>query len=377
MGAPWLVVAVLLCTSVAARPGGTDVQEGSGAAVVAPNVLDVLHNHKRSATRIFERLDRNQDGTVSKEEMARHSETNGAAAVGYGTQASTITVQADENADGMVDAKEYAAWFADQKLLSLKNQEDFSAADGNGDGKLSYEEYKKSPMADAKVASQHSLHGCPTDYNPGPSDTFCNGKPSTAFEIARSEFTRMDRNHDMYVSKGEFMLDHSADEHAAADRDGDDSINEEEYQQAPKHWKGYGVHRTRQEKHAEFMRADRNKDGKISRKEYEMDHKRKRTAAVMATELDTTVQDKWVIYHEPLIAQGEPHFESLPAPRKQPLRDVDDVDHPIVDDIPGLVVSTPKNAHAELVSSTPMLGGEAVEGARTGVPMTEQEVFAL
>merc|ERR1719305_1101387 len=131
MGAPWLAVAVLLCTSVAARPGGTDVQEGSGAAVVAPSVLDVLHNHKRSATRIFERLDSDQDGAVSKMEMARHSELNGATAVGSGMQASTITVQADENADGMVDAKEYTAWFTDRKLSILKNQEDFSAADAN------------------------------------------------------------------------------------------------------------------------------------------------------------------------------------------------------------------------------------------------------
>lgn len=374
MGAPWLVVAVLLCTSVAARPGGTDVQEGSGAAVVAPSVLDVLHNHKRSATRIFERLDSNQDGAVSKMEMARHSELNGAAAVGSGMQASTITVQADENADGMVDAKEYTAWFTDRKLSILKNQEDFSAADANDDGKLSYEEYKKSPMADAKVASLHSLHGCPADYNPGPSDTFCKGKPSTALEIARSEFTRMDRNKDMHVSKGEFMLDRSADDHGAADRDGDGSVDEEEYQKAPKHWRGYGVHRTREEKHADFMRADRNKDGKISRKEYEMDHKRKRISAVTANELDTTVQDKWVIYHEPLIAQGEPHFESLPAPRKQHIGDMDDVD---VDDIPGLVDSKPKTARAELVSSTPISGEMPVGGARGSVPMTEQEVFAL
>jgi len=375
MQAARLVVAVLLCTCAAARPGGTGLEQGSGVAVV-PSVQDVLHSHKRSAVRIFQRLDHNSDGTVTKMEMARHNKLNGAAGVGSGMKTSTIAVQADENADGMVDKREYAAWFADRKLVLLKNQEDFSAADSNHDGKLTYEEYQKSPMAHEKVTSSNSLVGCPMDYNPGPADTFCEKKPATSFEIARDEFTRMDRNHDLAVSKSEFMLDRSSDDHAAADRDGDDAVDEEEYLVAPRHWHGYGLHRTRAEKKAEFKRADRNKDGKISRKEFERDLRKQRLIDTQPNDdamVDTSRPDPWVIYHEPTIAQREPHFESLQIVRSHP-RMEDRVDEPPVG-------AQKTKAAIDIASSSPAEddegdeGDDSTEGA-TGV-MTEQQVFAL
>merc|ERR1712100_164442 len=173
-GAPFLVVAVLLLSGVAARPGGTLEVQGDGASEGkggADALYKKLADERHTAAAIFRRLDTDKDGSLSKQEMKKHNKLNYAARMGYTMPASTIAVQADENADGRVSKREYAAWYA-SRVETVRSQAAVrKKADRDESGDLSYEEYKASDLY--KRHADAVAGGCPADFNPGPADTLC------------------------------------------------------------------------------------------------------------------------------------------------------------------------------------------------------------
>lgn len=302
-GAPFLVVAVLLLSGVAARPGGTLEVQGDGASEGkggADALYKKLADERHTAAAIFRRLDTDKDGSLSKQEMKKHNKLNYAARMGYTMPASTIAVQADENADGRVSKREYAAWYASRVETVRSQAAVWKKADRDESGDLSYEEYKASDLY--KRHADAVAGGCPADFNPGPADTLCKQEPRSGNELAKDAFFRMDRNHDNKVSKAEYKAYYHADQHRAADRNGDGKVTLQEFLRAPQHYHG-GLDKSKEEMRAEFNKADTNHDGKLSRKESENALVRSRQAALYTTDAaDDADEDMWTTVTNPLIA---------------------------------------------------------------------------
>ena len=146
--------------------------------------------------------------------------------------------------------------------------------------------------------------GCPADYNPGPSDTFCKHAAKDYHELAKETFFRMDRNHDNKVSKAEYSAYNHPDEHRAADRDGDGKLSLAEYMEAPQHYRGISSP-SREEKRSEFKRIDKNHDGQISRNESEDELRRGRAEAMYEGHVPSGHQDDWVAFTSPIIAPDD------------------------------------------------------------------------
>merc|ERR1712100_347639 len=220
-GAPFLVVAVLLLSGVAARPGGTLEVQGDGASEGkggADALYKKLADERHTAAAIFRRLDTDKDGSLSKQE------------------------------------------------------------------------------------------------------------PRSGNELAKDAFFRMDRNHDNKVSKAEYKAYYHADQHRAADRNGDGKVTLQEFLRAPQHYHG-GLDKSKEEMRAEFNKADTNHDGKLSRKESENALVRSRQAALYTTDAaDDADEDMWTTVTNPLIAGHDidqpeiyPTSEESPVNIAQPL----------------------------------------------------------
>ena len=188
----------------------------------------------------------------------------------------------------------------------------------------SLQEYKASDLY--KRHADAVAGGCPADFNPGPADTLCKQEPRSGNELAKDAFFRMDRNHDNKVSKAEYKAYYHADQHRAADRNGDGKVTLQEFLRAPQHYHG-GLDKSKEEMRAEFNKADTNHDGKLSRKESENALVRSRQAALYTTDAaDDADEDMWTTVTNPLIAGHDidqpeiyPTSEESPVNIAQPL----------------------------------------------------------
>jgi len=226
----------------------------------------IFSGHRETAAAIFDRLDRDHDGSLTSEELADQSEEEEMRQLLHGMPISTFMILADENSDQLLEKHEYTAWFADHKVSYGTNLAAWEASEGNhNDGKLSFEEYLESPMGKYALTAPT---GCPVDFNAGPEDTMCKNRPRSGIESAKMRFNSMDRDGDGDVSEHEYHAHVSADDFLAADRDEDGSIELEEYMQAPKHWRAYN-HRETEDVKAEFKDMDIDRNGRVTRKEFE------------------------------------------------------------------------------------------------------------
>lgn len=172
-----------------------------------------------------------------------------------------------------------------------------------GSDDLSYQEYMASDLY-KKTAGDVAVGGCPADFNPGPSDTTCTEKPLSGDELAKNTFHRMDRNHDGQVSEAEYKAYNHADDHTAADLNGDGKLSRDEFMRAPMHFRG-GLDKTLAEKKREFKKADTNHDGKLSRKESEealLQRRREALYPSMMTADDDVEEEMWTSVTNPIIA---------------------------------------------------------------------------
>ncbi len=170
----------------------------------------------------FARMDRNHDGVVTREEFANPLPIDSPEAR-FG--------EMDRNNKGYISRSEWRG-----EALP------FDVVDRNGDNRITMDEYL------SRGAGSGSGYG----YGP-----------------LEQRFAQLDRNHDGVLTRGEWRGERLPFD--VVDRNGDNRITLDEYLNQPAadtSGDGYGYGRSRNDLEARFARMDRNRDGVISRYEW-------------------------------------------------------------------------------------------------------------
>ena len=118
-------------------PGGGGAGMGGGGMMAPPRTADAVAPWSAG---VMTRLDANQDGAITGNELAVLANPT-VAAMG-GTRLRAMIVQSDANRDSRINAEE----------LSAGAQRMFNRMDANGDGRLSDDELPQRPAAPAPMA---------------------------------------------------------------------------------------------------------------------------------------------------------------------------------------------------------------------------------
>lgn len=229
---------------------------GLGAAAFAQTGLDSKRG-ERGRTQMFERLDTDKDGKVTKAE--------------FGTAHAARFKAADKDGDGFVTKEEFAAYG-----LSLRGEfvdRMFARLDKNGDGKLTADEMKspRGNRADREDRADRGRRGEGRGLNVDRADAakkgFVTVEDLTKFRTERFEaalkkrFERLDTNRDGKLAGDEIPAERkNAILRADADKDG--AVTFAEFTARPREML---VRRVQ----VEFKALDADGDGKITKAEAE------------------------------------------------------------------------------------------------------------
>ena len=168
----------------------------------------------------FVKMDENQDGRVSRHELAK-----GDSFLLNGDRVDRAFTTCDRNGDGFLTPDE----FPDKPPETV-----FVYVDDNGDGKLSLAEFIKEKTTPEEVAA------------------------------AKARFAKMDLDHDGFLRLREYLYHLADDAFWGMDRDGDGYVSREEYRQAA----GQAGSDAKPDAAAKFAAMDLNRDGKLSFTEF-------------------------------------------------------------------------------------------------------------
>jgi Ca2+-binding EF-hand superfamily protein len=206
----------------------------TGPLVEAPPLVDAFarmdRNRDNAITRSewrsdmapasFARLDRNHDGVVTRDEFANPLPI-GSAEARFG--------DLDLNGNGIIDRNE---WRGEPRS--------FDAVDRNRDNRVTVDEYVNQPAG----------------YGYG-----------TGTAALEQRFALLDRNHNGVVNRGEWRGETLSFD--AVDLNGDNRITLDEYVNRPSDGYGYNAGTGMDRMQARFAQMDRNRDGVVSRGEWE------------------------------------------------------------------------------------------------------------
>ncbi len=219
---------------------------------------------QRTPAEYFSRLDKNQDGFISRDEAKGHQHL------------AAHFDKIDANSDGKLSKQELEQWGKDMRAKTGERfEEEFKAADTNGDGMLSKEEVAASKMPglaahfdtldnnkDGKLSKQELKAGYQA-MKAGKGAGRHHGKgyaPGTGHGSV-DHFKAADYNADGVVTKAE-ALSYASDLFDKLDQDGDGKLTRENIRQG---YMGVDKSQTKDKQHGEnftkrLRAADKNQD---------------------------------------------------------------------------------------------------------------------